>query len=447
MAINSRASEIAALHIRYSNEIHRATTGEDPIHMLFKDRRGDIPKSKWRGDGRQFEEDILLNGMHVATGIGEQDGFPAHGPVEIKALTINLKFCTTAVGGTRQLFDYSRGNNIGEYAQYADIFMREAALDKKDYAARAIFGDGSGRICNTNGAHAIGATTINVDNPNMHITPNNGAKYLRAGRLIAFADPTDTTVLAVAKVQSVGAGGTSIVITPALAVALPDNCIIYLSTSSAGLPLGFATTNKNNDTMGLKGIVNNAAGFPSYFGQNRVLTPQLESIVFNAVGALTPAVIQRGLTAQQIRGSSSMLDPSKTVLIGDFAMRDTFAEMNSTLRRLGTAPLLRNPDVGTLAASNKSNLTFGEFEILASNNSDEGSLIFFSTNGSRKVFVELGWDDRTGSIWKQITNSIGQFTSEHVAHHHTDGEFYHVSPGECVRMNGITTTPFYVPQY
>jgi hypothetical protein len=439
MAQNTTINNVEDLHIIYSDQLTDATTDSFPAHKLFEKVADKDPG--WDGNGFSFHDPILMHGAANSTYIPETGGYVETDTPVIRELNIKMKYCNTSIGGTKQIIELSKGKKAA-YKQFVDLQIMAKARDYRRKAERVLFGNGSGRLCQVGVAAAIGATTVSLINPNMQITANNGAKFLTQGRKIAFVDPTDTTLISVHTVVSVVAPGSSITITPALPAALLVNSIVYEAPYTAVSTI--ANLPKNNEAMGLGGMIADATGLATYFGVSRTLFPQISSPIIPGIGALNQGTTQRIMSLLQAT-STDEINPKTTTLLCNHATRDAILALGQALQRFPTVQMIRNPDTGTDAMSNMEPTTNGGFKILASHYANEGELYVFQHKGAKKAVRMDGWDTTTGSMWRQGVNVDGRPSFDQVAFHHVWHEYWHTNPRSCGRATGITTTFTYVP--
>lgn len=412
----------------------------DAILPLFQDGSAN---AEWDGNGRQWRVAVLLQHAYSGMAIGEGSFLPEGGSSVAGNLLVPQRFVHSAVELSAQVMNLTEGPNAA-FANGLRVEMESMMASNRKMMTRIAWGDGKGAIAQVNGAVLVGATTVNVDNPALLVGAIGGNRYIFPGMKLAVLDPTDTTFVTTLNVTAVSATGTSITVT-ATTVAIADNSILYLSNTTGTFTSIAQNSNKNYEPVGLRGLINDAVGTPTYFGLSRSLFPNIASTNVAIGGAIDDATLQTQFNRVQMLGMTDSIDPGEVKMICEPAVRGALVTLQQLLRRY-TGEALMNPDGGTRAVTNRSNLTYGGVEIIASHNAPYGELLILNTSGLQKVVRLEGWASETGAIWKQVVQSGGRL-DRYVADYRKWCNFFHRNPKNSVRLTGITANTVFFPVF
>lgn len=431
MAINLLSSLDPLLKDQYSPFLDRQINTADPILSLYEDGQG---SGTWDGTGRRFLVGQVLTYAQSAMSISENADLPEGGIPVTGTLDVRMKFTAAALALTAQSMKLSEGSNAS-YISELQLQMESVTECLRRDTARIAYGDGRGALAQVNGAAALAATTVNLDNPGLRVGAVGGARYIVPGMRLAFVNPGDTAIEAVAEVATVSPTGTSITLTAGLTAAVSDNAIVYIAQDTTNV--SFATgLNRNNDPMGLDGMINDEVATPTYFGLSRTTYPNLSSKVINVAGVLSEDILHQAFDFAQMRGDTQDLNASSHVIICDPSVRRAYLALTYALRRYISGDI-QNPNAGTRAITGGT-VSVGDVPIMVSRNAPYGEMVILNKEGMERVNSTKGFAEETGSMWKQITVS-GKRRDAYVADWRGWYNCYHRFPRKSVRLKNIST--------
>lgn len=183
--------------------------------------------------------------------MGETDTLPTAGYQRYLQGTVSTKYLFQ----TMQLSDVALTASRNSKEFLVDALESEYQGCKNDMArqiTRQMYSFGTGEICKVNGDPSTG-TTVNLDNPMIGKNPTD---YLEIGSYLRFG----ATATTVGTVSSITDGDTFELTTAVSAIA--DNDAVYIAVSTS-------QSNKDNEMMGLKGIVDDGTNLGTFQGQSR----------------------------------------------------------------------------------------------------------------------------------------------------------------------------------
>ena len=415
------------------DQIHRAS----PITELFEDASADES-----ADGRAVVVATKLRDSEGIGHIGERGTIPSAGNAVGGNFRIGLKYGYIPIELSEQSMAFSKSNETS-FIRALKLEMDSSTSTYKKELSRKVCGAGSGIVCRVNGAVAPAGTIVVVDDPagvTGAVGGQNGARFLRVGMRVAFLDPITSAILAVRTVTAVAALGNSITVDAPLAAGLVDNAVVTtVSTASAtatSLDLGFG-----NEPMGIMGLFDDGTYNASLFGISRATFPILNAYTDGTAAGLSLDRIQRAIDVTYQRGGEQVdcLAAGPEVQRGYLALLEAF--------RRYTSEKLISPDGGTNAAKKFSGgLTYGNLPLVIDYNLPYGQLFGFVKGNCKRYSIGKGkWDDRTGSIFRQMSGANGLIHS-YFAFWFEFANYAYLNPNTSFRISEITgLNTIYVP--
>ena len=321
----------------------------------------------------------------------------------------------------------SAGNDSTTYARALAFNIKMATINAIKYLNIYAYGDGTGILALV----GAGVTLSVVANTTVNVTGSiEGAHYLRPGMTIAFQTGTTSVVRATATIISLDqpievATGITIVVGPASSAAtlVTGDGITVTATSAASDSFG-------NVISGLKLIVDNGTVAPVFQNINRVTNNQYNAGVIALAGA--PALARDHLrrmlaTVQILQGRVS---PSLE-FISHPSQLHAYMDMGWTLKRFNDAN--KKLDLGYTAVE------WEGFPWIIDTDCFKDHIFAIDRDLLFKVTArELSFDDRTGSILRQVPSSTaGQYTDAFVAFLIFRGNLGTYVPNAHVKLNGL----------
>lgn len=213
----------------------------------------------------------------------EGSTMPSYGAGEYQNAKVHAKYNYAPFKVTGQSEEFGTQKAFVEFGLQ---ILKDTKEGLRLFIGRQSWGDGQGTLCLVNGALLAGASTITVDSA-------YGQLWGSLATLTTFLVKRNMYVQFGAednsgngyKVTSVG--GTTFVISPALAANVADNATVSVLGSAGNEILGalaFTATASFQTTLGM--------GTTMYNGIDRTLFPEWEGNVLNASAALTLALIR-----------------------------------------------------------------------------------------------------------------------------------------------------------
>ena len=426
MALENKTQMDALLKNVYTDVVREQVAINSPVHDMFVKETD----AQWSGDGRQAIELAVMSLNEGVGAIAEDANLPTAGNFDPQNFTISMKYVYGSFKATEQIIR-SAMSSKGAFKNFQRMSMDTLTRNMKRERARMIFGSGTGLLARVNGAQSS-QTVIEVDDPGGVTGSVGGARYLRKGMILAIDSATDVACT----VTSVAADGLSFTTG---SLSCDDNSPIYRISTAAGI----ANTNewgKDNEPLGLMGIIDDGTLVGTYQSLSRTTYPQLKSRIESSVGALTADVLYKNIDiAMQLGdGEISMLAMHPSV-------RRAYVAMMEGDRRYSGANLAA-PDAGTNAVKRNGELTFGGIPITWDPNCPYGTVFGIDKRDMKRyVQVDGEWAENDGGILRQDTATGLKDTWTAF---YRLWENYHCSrPNTCFRLDGVTATAVYVASY
>jgi hypothetical protein len=396
---------------------------------VFYNRRADgkgIPISN-----RGFEIPVHTGPGASETWYADGGTLPAGDGEIVNRASVGFFSYSRAIQFTGAALD-AAGDDQVTYARALAFNVRNATVNAIKSLNIYSFGDGSGILAKV----GVGVTLSTTVNTTVNMSGSgDGERYLRAGQVIDFLTGTTTPVQATATIVSISsvigfptntAGTATIVVGPA--------------TAASALNIGDAVTLTGalgKVMAGLKLLVDDGSTATVLQNINRTLVPQYKAVNVVLTGAppLARDYLRRMISNIQIaRGS---VNPSNLELWSYPSQLHAYADMGWPLKRfMGTNMKL---DLGYTAYE------FEGMPWIIDTDAPRDVIYAIDNDSIFKVTArELSFDDRTGSILRQIPSSTaGQFADKFVAFLLFRGNLGVYSPDANSQISGLAVPAGY----
>lgn len=357
---------------------------------------------------------ISNRGMEIPTHLSPNANFnwfgdggplPSGGSEALASALVGFFSFVEAVQLTGAALD-SAGNDAVTYARALAFNIKMATINAIKYLNIYAYGTGTGILAKSGGTPTLSTganTTVNVTGT------IEAAHYLRPGMTIAFLTGTGLPVKATAPIVSLDqpieiASGTNIVVGPASSAAVLASGDAIVVTGTSGAADSF-----NNVISGLAGIIDDTTEGPTTFQNiSRSTNNQYNSGVLNLSGspALARDHLRRLLALVQIL--QGRVSPSLEFLSHPSQLH-AYMDMGWTLKRFNDAN--KKLDLGYTAVE------WEGFPWIVDTDCQKDHIYCADSDLLFKVIArELSFDDRTGSILRQVPSSTaGQYNDAFVA--------------------------------
>jgi hypothetical protein len=384
---------------------------------------------------------ISNRGMEIPTHLNPNANFdwfsdggtlPVGGSEALSSALVGFFSFVEAIQLTGAAMD-SAGNDATTYARALAFNIKMATINAIKYLNIYSYLDGTGTL-------AIGSSTTTtsttVNTTEVVAGSIEGTHYLRPGMTVAWHNGATSTVRGTGTIVSLSnpiedATGTTLVIGPTNVAFTPVSGDILTVTATAG-----ASDSFNNVISGLKLIVDNGTVAPTFQNINRSTQPQYNAGVIALAG--TPALerdhLRRMLaTVQILQGKVS---PSLE-FVSHPSQLHAYMDMGWTLKRFNDAN--KKLDLGFTAVE------WEGFPWIVDTDCPKDHIFALDRDLIFKVISrELSFDDRTGSILRQVPSSTaGQYTDAFVAFLIFRGNLGTYIPNAHVKLNGLSVPTGY----
>lgn len=329
---------------------------------------------------------------------------PAGGSETLSSALVGFFNFVLAIQLTGAALD-AAGNDSVTYARALAFNIKMATLNAIKYLNIYAFLAGDGIL----GKVGTGSTLSTGANNTVDVSGSiEGSHYLRPGMTIAFQVGTTSAVRATATIVSLAnpiedASGTSITIGPASSAATLVTGDAITVTASTG-----ASDSFNNTIVGLDTIIDDGTNTATFQNINRNTNPQYQAGVIRLSGspALARDHLRRMLAKIQIL--QGRVSPS-VEFWSHPAQLHAYMDMGWSLKRFNDAN--KKLDLGYTAVE------WEGFPWIIDTDSQKDHIYCADRELMFKVVArELSFDDRTGSILKQIpASTAGQYNDAFVA--------------------------------
>lgn len=384
---------------------------------------------------------ISNRGMEIPTHMGPNANFdwysdggtlPTGGGESMTSALVGFFSFAMAIQLTGAALDAAGADSV-TYARALAFNIKMATINAIKYLNIYAFLDGTGILAKV-GATPTLSTTVNTT---VNVTGSiEVSHYLRPGMTIAFQTGTTSTVKATATIISMDqpieiATGTNIVVGPAssAAVLAVGDGITVTQTSAASD--SFA-----NVMSGLQVIVDNGTITPVFQNINRSLQTQYNGGVISLSGS--PALARDHLRRMiaSVQNLQGRVSPSLEFMSG-LGQLHAYMDMGWTLKRFNDAN--KKLDLGYTAVE------WEGFPWIIDTDCPKDHIFAVDRDLMFKTVArELSFDDRTGSILRQVPSSTaGQYTDAFVAYLIFRGNLGTYAPNGHTKLLGLAVPPGY----
>ena len=384
---------------------------------------------------------ISNRGMEIPTHLQPNASFdwfsdggtlPTGGSEALSSALVGFFSFVEAVQLTGAALD-AAGNDATTYARALAFNIKMATINAIKYLNIYAFGDGTGTL-------AIGSSTTATSttvNTTMVVAGSiEGTHFLRPGMMIAWHNGATATVRGTGTIVSMSnpiedATGTTFVLGPTNTAFTPVAGDIVTITATAG-----ASDSYNNVIAGLKLIIDNGTVAPVFQNINRTINAQYNAGVIALSGspALARDHLRRMLATVQIL--QGRVSPSLEFLSHPSQLH-AYMDMGWTLKRFNDAN--KKLDLGFTAVEWEGFPWFIDTDCYKDHIfAVDRDLVF------KVIARELSFDDRTGSILRQVPSSTaGQYTDAFVAFLLFRGNLGTYVSNAHVKLNGLAVPTGY----
>lgn len=384
---------------------------------------------------------ISNRGMEIPTHLGPNANFdwysdggtlPAGGSEGLASALVGFFSFVLPVQLTGAALD-AAGNDAVTYARALAFNIKMATINAIKYLNIYAFLDGTGIL----GKVGAGVTLSTSVNSTVNVTGSiEGAHYLRPGMTVAFMTGVTSVVKATATIVSLAtpiedATGTTIVVGPASSAAvLASGDGITVTATSA------ASDSFNNVISGLQLIIDNGVVATTFQNISRSTNVQYNAgvIALSGTPALARDHLRRMLASVQIL--QGRVSPSLEFWSHP-AQLHAYMDMGWTLKRFNDAN--KKLDLGYTA------IEWEGFPWIVDTDCPKDHIFAADRDLLFKVIArELSFDDRTGSILRQVPSSTaGQYTDAFVAYLIFRGNLGTYIPNAHTKLNGLSVASGY----
>ena len=380
---------------------------------------------------------ISNRGMEIPTHLNPNANFdwfsdggtlPTGGSEVLQSALVSFYSFVEAVQLTGAALDAAGADSV-TYARALAFNIKMATINAIKYLNIYAFGDGTGILAEVGASVTLSTganSTVNVTGL------IEGSHYLRPGMTVAFQSGTTSTVRATATIISmsspieVASGTQTIVVGPASSAATLSSGDGITVTATSG-----ASDSYSNVIAGLKYIIDDTTeGSATFQNISRSTYPQYSSGVISLSGspALARDHLRRMLATVQIL--QGRVSPSLE-FISHPAQLHAYMDMGWSLKRFNDAN--KKLDLGYTAVE------WEGFPWLIDTDCQKDHIFAVDRDVMFKVVArELSFDDRTGSILRQVPSSTaGQYTDAFVAFLLFRGNLGTYVPNAHVKLLGL----------
>lgn len=398
MAVFNLTAAAPLMKIYFNPRISKQFNTAAVLFNRYADGKG-IPISN-----RGMEVPTHLNPNANFDWFGDGGNLPVGGSESLSSALVGFFSFVEAVQLTGAALD-AAGNDAVTYARALAFNIKMATINAIKYLNIYSFLDGTGALA-TLGTAVTTSTTVN--STLVASGSIEGTHWLRPGMTVAIHNGATSTVRGTGTIQSMtgaieDATQTSFVIGPtSSSFTTASGDIVTVTATSA------ASDSFNNVMSGLKLIVDNGTVATTFQNINRSTTPQYNAGVISLSGspALARDHLRRMLATVQIL--QGRVSPSLEFWSHP-AQLHAYMDMGWTLKRFNDGN--KKLDLGYTAVE------WEGFPWIVDTDCPKDHIFAVDRDLIFKVIArELSFDDRTGSILKQVPSSTaGQYTDAFVA--------------------------------
>lgn len=403
----------------YIDKIVEEIKQQQPLSDYFK-KRDDMPT-----DGRQVFYPLHV-GRNVGVGaIGSGGVLPTAGAQSWQDIKIPYRYNYARIQIDAQSLKATKSSR-GAFEKVFDAEIMGAARDCGRNRNRQLFGDGTGTIAYIKtGATSATQTLSNGQGQTDANGQYNMNRFFAANQILAGITPgSPDTVNWTGTVSSVSTDGTQVTFTGSVTTSTNDRVVIVSNSGSSAL----ADTGRNNEVMGLLGMVDDGTYVGTYFGISRTTYPILNaSRIALGQGALTPILMQKAWDSVHQKSDGKI----NTCFMHQTTLREHLANLQ-TFKRY-TDEFSKAPDAGWEGAGHDGEIEFNEAPLRVDRDCPYG--VIFGLDDSmlfRYVNEEGKWADEDGTILLRLST-----TDAYEARFRIFDNFCNDAPNRCFVISGI----------
>lgn len=420
---------------KYRPKIVDLLNNDNPLIKRFEK-----DTEQYGADGRKIVYPAHLERNQGAGYIGEGDNLPSPGSMGWAQWNMNYFYGYGRLQLTEQTIKASKSNQ-GAFVRAMASAMDDCVKSLTRIRNINLFGFGVGILARVNGAHADSATTISLKHRggiagHADVAAVGGATLIPKNAYIAFvrnatpSSATDSNIIAVGKVSSVGATYATVVLSAAVGAALNDNDMVVLAPAGADIA---TKSSVNKVPMGLLGMVDDGTNVTTYHGISRSTYDQLKSSVITVNGDFDLDLLQRLHDAADEKAGGLFSHH-----IAHHSVKREYLKQMVAFRRYNDEAAMKSD--GGFKQSGKT-LTYAELPF-ESHRACPYSTIFGVDFKSAVRFVECEgeWSEENGAILKYV-NGYDKWE----AFFRVFEEFHIDRPDQCGRIDNIKATVDVLP--
>lgn len=338
-----------ALKDDYEDFVAEGVNNKNKLKELFKFSQ--IPHG---GREKRFTAHVRRN---AGTGFASEDGaFPVAGAQKYVQSNIKTKKLMGRVRYTQEVLD----DSVGDEQSFVD-----ARKDEMDRLIDDLAKKEEWSMCSVRGILGFvdgdpgTGVTLEMDAPGGIVNDNFGNRFVQEDMFLAAVDPATGNLRAgIVKVQAVNEDGTDVTTTAAINAAWADNDLIVQAANASVTDA--SDTSYEQAFAGILELLDNGTYKIDYFGVDRsIYSNPVSSYVKASTGTWSFDVLQQSSDVVDQK-SNGRIDK----LIVHHSTRRLYLQMTEGDRRYSGAKL-SNPDGGTVAFKQESDLTMGEVPLIA----------------------------------------------------------------------------------
>jgi len=393
-----------------------------------------------------IELDQTTGGKHIKTAHlfkrgtgygarGESGYIPEPQAPKYDNATIQLKRNYGVLEISGWVFDRVRGG-VEAFVNEADRQIRDMEESVRNDLDRQLHGLGGSIIARVNDASPD--ATLGIDSSfGIAVATRTAVLFQENEQIVFSANANGTPLRSAGSAQSAIIDNididNNIITLDALPTGVADDDFIFSGDEAdTASPAGGA----NKELMGLFGHIDDGSQLATYFGLSRSTYRLLKSFVLDASvaphnGNLTEMALTKADDETVIRGGGKV----DTILASRDALRSYWDSLKSD-RRIND-PRSFTGGKGDLA------IVFMDRELrLRATRKMPPEFAFGCDTSGLKRYHNVGWrwQDRTGSMWKEVTDSVGRKDAFY-AWGYIEMETVNLTPAKCFQIKGLSPQP------
>jgi hypothetical protein len=408
----------AALKDVYTGPIREQLNKKTNLLDLFT--KGDIEQYEWEGRQAVFTLHKSRNAGVKAT--SEGGGLPAAGKQGYANLKIGMKYVHGRIELTTQVMKASRSNK-GAFARAMDTEQKGLVNDMSRQRNRmlAYFGQG------TLGVISAGANSATqaIKDPGNVVGTTNPTRFLKAGMVVAFTDPTGVTIRGIRTINSVA--DPNIVVDSAVNTTTGD--LVSLGSNAVGTD----ESSFGLEPMGVLGLVDSTTYVSTIhtLDRSQAANAFFRSQVLSSVGALSPDVIQRAIDNTEELSGEIITD-----FLSHVSVRREYLKLTDADRRYAGGASGATFDAGYAGKGGQKDPSFSNINFKVDKDFAYG--ILMGVNRDHLYWipeVEGEWADEDGAILSRVKDK-----DNYEARYRLFENFFSDKGNAHFRMDGVSAT-------